>query len=112
MFALKKVCDACPFRRDSMKGWLGEQRIMEIIDGTINGDEYFICHKTLHLEKLDQKLCAGKLILEGKVNPKGNSSTRMGMWLGLIPNYDQLHGSELVFDTSEECIQHHTWEDK
>ncbi len=52
MFALKKVCDACPFRRDSMEGWLGEQRITEIIDGTIKGDEYFICHKTLHLEKL------------------------------------------------------------
>lgn len=108
MFALKKVCNQCPFRRDSMEGWLGEKRITEIIDETVKGNGYFVCHKTLHLDKDEQKLCAGKLILEGKVNAYGNSSTRVGMAFGLVPRkYDQIEGAELVFESAEECIQHH-----
>ena len=108
MESLKKICNQCPFRKDAPKGWLGKKRINEIVEETVQGDKYFVCHKTLDLQPDEQKLCAGKLILEGRVNPYGNSSTRVGMALGLIPkNYSDIYGGELVFETKDECINHH-----
>lgn len=108
MESLKKVCNQCPFRKDAPKGWLGAKRITDIVTETIEGDKYFVCHKTLDLPSSDQKLCAGKLILEGRENPYGNSSTRVGMALGLIPkDYSDIAGGELVFETKKECIDHH-----
>ena len=95
MEALKKVC---------------KKTITEIVEETVEGDKYFVCHKTLDLPSLEQKLCAGKLILEGKINRNGNSSTRIGRALGLIPkNYSEIQGSELVFESKDECINHHSF---
>ena len=37
---VKKPCSNCPFRKDSLKGWLGEERMQEIV----NADS-FTCHK-------------------------------------------------------------------
>ena len=108
MEALKKVCNQCPFRKDATKGWLGKKTITEIVEETVEGDKYFVCHKTYDLPSSEQKLCAGKLILEGRVNPFGNSSTRMGMAFGLIPKeYEEIQGSELIFESKDDCINHH-----
>lgn len=109
MKSLKRPCAKCPFRTDCLKGWLGKSRMEEICEDTINGDEYFICHETTDLPRLKQMLCAGKLLLESKVNPYGNKSTRMAAVMGLLPGgYEYLEGAELIFKTIEEAVKHHS----
>ena len=43
---MKSPCADCPFRKDSLKGWLGADRMEEIL-----GQESFVCHKTLDEKK-------------------------------------------------------------
>ena len=45
-FKLTKPCGNCPFRYDSLKGWLGEERAEEISTALIDQDLTFSCHKT------------------------------------------------------------------
>lgn len=107
MKALLAPCANCPFRKDCRKGWLGESRMKEIITDTILGDGHFICHKTSDRKKKDQDLCAGRLILEGKINPYGNRSTRIAAALGMFPGYEVLKNQDIIFDTADEAINHH-----
>lgn len=80
----------------------------EICNDSINGDEYFVCHETTDLPRKKQRLCAGKLLLESKVNPYGNKSTRMAAAMGFLPNgYEFLEGEELIFETIQDAINHH-----
>ncbi len=88
----KKPCDGkikCPFRTDCLSGWIGEERIKEIIDG-----ESFVCHKNHNLQ------CAGHLILKKEKNVFYQMAKRMGVNLNL-------KGFGLVFKTEQECINHH-----
>lgn len=86
----KKPCANCPFRKDSTKGWLGAERMAEIL--SFNS---FVCHKKQHLQ------CAGHMLINGSKN-------------GFVRLANQLHipldlsGRELVFDDPEQCIEHHT----
>lgn len=98
----------CPFRKDCQPGWLGKNRIEQIVQDTVYGDQYFSCHETIDKPSIDESLCAGKLIFEGKVNRFGNSSTRVGMALGLIPkNYD-FKNQEIIFDRVSDIVNHHS----
>ena len=109
MNSMKRPCPKCPFRKDCLEGWLGKARMSEICEGSVNGDEYFVCHETSDLAPKKQRLCAGKLLLESKVNPFGNCSTRMAIAFKFLPGgYEFLEGAELVFDTVEEAVKHHT----
>lgn len=81
----------------------------EICLDTVMGDGDFPCHETTDLGMMKKRACAGKLILEEKVNKSGNRSTRMLMVFGLFPGgYDSLKNKELVFETVAEAIKHHT----
>lgn len=86
---VKSPCKDCPFRKDAMKGWLGRERMTEILDS-----KSFVCHKKTHLQ------CAGHMIINGDQNDFVNLAKRLGMDLSLS-------GEELVFDSREECIKHH-----
>lgn len=109
MNALTSPCAKCPFRKDCMPGWLGEERMAGICNDTVMGDQYFTCHETTDLPQRKQRLCAGKLILEERANPKGNSSTRVAIALGFFPGgYDSLKNKELVFDNVKDAIKHHS----
>jgi len=85
----KKPCKDCPFRKDSLKGWLGERRIKEIV----NSDS-FVCHKNHSLQ------CAGHMLLNNESNAFYNTAMLMGVSLNLS-------GSELIFDSKDECLKHH-----
>jgi len=76
----KKPCKDCPFRKDSLKGWLGEDRITEILQSSS-----FVCHKKTDLQ------CAGFMHI------KGNESEFVGLakMLGLDT---KLTGKELIFE--------------
>ncbi len=122
-FKLKRPCAKCPWRKDCLKGWLGESRADELAKDVILGDSPFWCHETTNFQDRDEFLddegearynpngkeqfCAGALILEKKVNQGGNFAIRIGrMFDGF--KYEDLKGEELVFDSVEDFIKHHT----
>jgi len=87
---VKKPCKDCPFRKDSMKGWLGTDRMTEILDS-----DTFVCHKKMDLQ------CAGHMLLLKKENIFYRMAQAMKIDLGLS-------GEELVFDNKKDCINHHS----
>lgn len=87
---MKKPCSNCPFRKDSLKAWLGKDRMSEIIE-----QPSFTCHKTNK-----EMQCAGHMILLEERNQFYRLANRMNISLNLT-------GKELVFDNEEDCINHH-----
>ncbi len=86
---VKKPCKDCPFREDSMEGWLGEERAEQIAN---SGS--FVCHKNTDLQ------CAGHMIMRGQRNEFVRLAARLGVDL-------KLKGDELVFDDTQDFIDHH-----
>lgn len=89
---VKKPCSNCPFRKDSLKGWLGEERMQEIV----NADS-FTCHKHKSPNRLQ---CAGHMLLKGDENAFNRVASAMDI-------DTQVTGRDLVFTTKEECVNHH-----
>lgn len=46
-FKRKTMCNECPFRANSLKGWLGPLTV-EQLEGATTTDEVFICHKSIN----------------------------------------------------------------
>jgi len=86
----KKPCKDCPFRKDSLKGWLGRERMMEILHSTS-----FVCHKETTLQ------CAGHMLINHDSNAFVQLADRMNLSLAL-------DGKELVFDSAADCVEHHS----
>lgn len=93
---MNSPCKDCPFRKDSLKGWLGKPRIIEIL-----GQDSFVCHKTAHKADKDKRQCAGHMI----VNSARNIFVRILRIMKLPIN---LFNKHLVFDNIEDCITHHS----
>ena len=86
---VKKPCKDCPFRKDSLKGWLGRERMAEILE-----TDSFVCHKKTDLQ------CAGHML----INENDNGFVRLAGRMGIPLN---LTGKELVFESRSDCIEHH-----
>jgi len=86
---VKKPCAGCPFRKDTVKGWLGKERMQGILK-----QESFVCHKR------HDKQCAGHMMITGTVNAFVRLAGHMGIPLNLT-------GQKLVFDTPQDCAEHH-----
>lgn len=86
---MNKPCKDCPFKKDCLEGWLGSDRMKEILSS-----RSFVCHKKKALQ------CAGHMILKGEENEFYQMAKLMGIDLGLS-------GRESIFDSKEECIAHH-----
>lgn len=86
---VKKPCADCPFRKDTLKGWLGKVRMSEILER-----DTFVCHKKTHLQ------CAGHMLIKDD----DNQFVRMAKVLGIEL---ELSGRELIFDSEQDCIEHH-----
>jgi len=84
----KTPCKNCPFKKDTLKGWLGK-RINEILDA-----ESFVCHKNTDLQ------CAGHLIIKKDENIYFKTAQEMNIDLKL-KNHDS------VFESKEDFINHH-----
>ena len=113
-FDLTQPCSACPFRKDCLPGWLGEEKATGLVSDVILGDNSFACHQTVNYEwqggeyrnKGNEQFCAGAATLESKVNKAGNLALRFGR-LAMGFRYEQLKNTELVFDTVEDFVKHH-----
>lgn len=87
---VKKPCKDCPYRKDSLKGWLGKERMTELLK-----EDSFVCHKNTSLQ------CAGHMLIKKEAN--------IFVRTAQIYKTDlDIKGSELVFDTEQQCIDHHT----
>lgn len=86
---IKKPCRDCPFRKDTLQGWLGEGRMTEILSA-----DSFVCHKKTSMQ------CAGHMLIKGQDNAFVRLASRLNMPLSLS-------GRELVFDNQAACIKHH-----
>lgn len=87
-----RPCRDCPFRKDTTEGWLGQERMTEIL-----GQDSFVCHKSLRSHRLQ---CAGHMLIKGEANGFVRIARRLGVEL-------KQSGRELVFDTEANCIRHH-----
>ena len=85
----KAPCADCPFRKDSLKGWLGAQKMSKILKANT-----FVCHKNT------EKQCAGHMIIKGDDNTFVQLANRFN---DPIP----LSGQDLIFDDESACIRHH-----
>jgi len=86
---MKAPCKDCPFRTDTLKGWLGAERMAGILN-----DDSFTCHKKTDMQ------CAGHMLIKGEENAFVGYAARLGIRLNLS-------GQELVFDNQSACIAHH-----
>lgn len=83
-------CGQCPFRKDSLKGWLGSSRM----EGILNQSS-FVCHKRM------DKQCAGFMLMKGQESTYVQLAGRLGFEL-------DLQGQDLVFESKAACIKHHS----
>lgn len=77
LIAKKKMCGECPFKKDSMKGWLGG----ETVEQTLNAQQHehlFSCHQTrgsseevneVFIKRGEQPICKG-FLLSAKLSAK------------------------------------------
>lgn len=90
---MKHPCSNCPWRKDSLQGWLGEG-----IEAHAQ-ERSFVCHKTARPGK-ERKQCAGHMLLKKREN--------FYFKLAEDNNIDlELRGEELIFDSVEDAIIHH-----
>lgn len=59
----KTPCGECPFKKTSLKGWLGGITLEETLE-TANADQDFLCHASGRNEVKRQ--CAGRLLYSSK----------------------------------------------
>lgn len=87
---MKRPCKDCPFRKNSLKGWLGEARASEFARCS-----NFLCHKDTDFQ------CAGHMIMRGQNNDFVRMASRLNA------NLD-LKGESLIFERSQDFINHHS----
>lgn len=108
-FKLNAPCKSCPFKKDTLKGWLGESRAEDLVKSIIHEEKTFSCHKTtgvLGNEPKDTQMCAGALLLILKELP-GHRMLRIAEHFNMLDT-SEVRGKDLVFDTAEDFIKHHS----
>lgn len=85
----KSPCKDCPFRKDSLKGWLGKERMTGILK-----QSSFVCHKNINLQ------CAGHMIIRKNANEFYRLAKSMNIPL-------KLKNENLIFNNEGDCIEHH-----
>lgn len=89
-------CKNCPFRKDSLKGWLGKERMTEILES-----DSFVCHKTTKGTLNERKQCAGFMIIQKDYSQVVRIAKALKIDL-------ELKGQDLIFENKEDCINHHS----
>jgi len=115
-FEMKKPCNNCPFRTDSLKGWLGSARAKEISFSIIHQQGTFPCHKTVDYDREDEEgsgvvtqdsqHCAGAMIMLEHMK-KPNQMMRIAERLGFY-DYRKLDMKSPVFKNDKQFIKYHS----
>ena len=106
-FKVLKPCKNCPFRKDSLKGWLGRERALEISNAVLIENKTFQCHETIGLKHKSH--CAGALILYeyGKIAPHTNNLIQLAEVLEMYEP-SKLDESIECFHTQKDFVNHHS----
>lgn len=91
---MKKPCANCPFRKDTLKGWLGRDRMKDILSA-----DSFVCHKKTDMQ------CAGHMLVKGEENAFVRLARQLRIPL-------DMKGLDQVFKNENACIEHHASEKK
>lgn len=59
---LKEPCNECPFRKNSIPGWLGGVSVKDTYQGVMHDEENFACHLTRHRPEEEMSRCRGSLL--------------------------------------------------
>lgn len=90
-------CAGCPMRKDTLKGWLGFDRMTEIMN-----QRSFVCHKN------KTRQCAGHMIIRRDENDFYQLAVRLSLM-----NPDQLKNNKgIIFESPADCIAHHARPDR
>lgn len=88
----KAPCKDCPFKTTAVKGWLGKERMEEILSGSS-----FVCHKDT------SKQCAGHMLIKGESNEYVQLANRLGLDLEMVTREEGQ-----VFESEQDCVDHHS----
>lgn len=97
-----KACSACPWRKDSTRGWLGASTPVEFLQQSEAGIK-MPCHSTIDYEKPDWETdvisaphCAGRL------------AHMRNRCKGTEPGMPKVETDTNVFSNPQDFINHHT----
>lgn len=60
---MKTPCEECPFRKNSLPGWLGPYKDAQELLNIINGEIHFMCHMTLGKDEEETEILPAVLRL-------------------------------------------------
>lgn len=104
-FNLTKPCSNCPFLKiDKTKGWLRENRIIQITEDILYNNKTFTCHKTLSKPEREQSHCYGALVMIDNYEAD-NNMLRIAGRLGLYDGQPAI--DENVFKTVDDMLEWH-----
>jgi len=93
----KRPCSNCPFRKDGAGIALEPGRLDAIVaDLKANDQNTFVCHKTLHTERMT---CAGAVAVMSKIGQLPVIA-RLGLVVGIITQGDIAASADMVIDPS------------
>ena len=114
-FNFKKPCNNCPFLKESLHGWLGEQRSTEISEVIVSGIGTFSCHKTtgvtrgIEIPQQNQSHCFGALQMLRNMNKLESGFIYQMAQRLLGAKFDHIKvDTSKVFGNQIEFIEHHT----
>ena len=110
-FDLKKPCKGCPFRTQGEKRvrFLGEERIVEIVEAMTEQQKTFTCHETLQNER--QQHCAGAIVFLNNTTKTGYAKiqwARIAERLSWGKPQNITDPEEVIAKTMEELVNQHT----
>ena len=101
---LTKPCNECPFRKDSLKGWLGGETAQSTFD-MVKSETDFACHKTRSKKPTEMSRCRGFLLFTRKIAkiPKYNTELHKAV---MAIDYKTASESDIL--SLPDFIKHHT----
>lgn len=113
-FRINKPCKDCPFKKDTLKSWLGGKRAKEIVTDLSNHS--FICHKTLNRDLRNRRTeahCAGAILMQ--INQQHHTKNPLSRTLQIaerlnllnLSYFSKTHELNRVFDSFDDFIKHH-----
>jgi hypothetical protein len=99
----KKPCNDCPFRKNSLAGWLGPHDV-DYFSEVLRADFPYPCH--LSLNKPEEHICVGLVHTRNNMCKKARSGV-------LVEEEQRLYDIENnCFSSIKEFVEHHTKFDK
>lgn len=102
---LKKPCAECPFKKDSIKGWLGGETAKSTFE-MVTHECDFACHMTRHKKQEEMSRCRGFLMFSRKIGKMPKYNIPLANALKEIPFKEAMENESIL--ELKEFFTHHT----